>query len=258
MSTLSTLAVRERTPSRALLGATLAGLAVAGLAVQWVVDPALFGGFGFPPGILYVLAAGAIAWLDRRSAWSPAAAVGLALWIVVGGLVGGQLTAALASPNVGVVAGNVVMVAGLAAATGAGALTIAANRRAATGRAARPLARTNPARAAVLVTVAGLAAAAIGDGAPEGFTWDGPGPALFAVLAVLVAVVPGRSMVLLGVLMSVAFAGAALTIPASLAKLGDPSDVVVFGFAVLQVAGFAVAAVAGTVAAALSRTAPGS
>ncbi|GAA1565348.1 hypothetical protein GCM10009678_55500 [Actinomadura kijaniata] len=43
----------------------------------------------------------------------------------------------------------------------------------------------------------GLPPATIGDAAPEALDWDGPGPVLFTLLALLVAFVPGRFMLLL-------------------------------------------------------------
>jgi hypothetical protein len=240
---------RDRSPL--LLGATLGGLAVGvlGLLIQWVAAPELFGAFGFPPGIVYVLAAGGIVWLDRRAVWSPIAAICLALWIVIGGLAGGNLTNNLASPNPGVVIGNVVMSVGLLAAAMAGGFAITANRRAGHEPLPRPLAARNPRRRAVVVTLVGLLAAAIGDGAPELLTWewDGPGPILFTLLAVLTAVVPGRSMPLLSVLLALAFLVTAFLMPQSLARFGDLGDVPVFVGASTQVIGLAIAVLAGIV-----------
>jgi hypothetical protein len=229
-----------------LLSATFGGLAVGvlGLLIQWIAAPNLFGAFGFPPGIVYLVAAGGIVWLDRRAAWSPIAAIGLALWIVIGGVAGGNLTRNLASPEPGVVVGNVVMSIGLVAAAVAGAFAITANRRSGRTPLPRPLAAENPRRLAVIVTLAGLLAAAIGDAAPEGLNWDGPGPVLFTLLAILTAVVPGRSVPLLSVLLSLAFLVTAFMVPESLARLSNPADVLPFAGTVTQVIGLAVAVVA--------------
>jgi hypothetical protein len=114
-------------------------------------------------------------------------------------------------------------------------------------RALRPVARAHPRRAAGIATIVGLLATAVGDAAPEGLYWDGPGPAIFAVLALLVAVVPGRSAVLVAVLGSATFLYGALTVPASLDRLADPSALLTFGSAVLQLLGLVVAVVAGIV-----------
>ncbi|GAA4791307.1 hypothetical protein GCM10023200_28140 [Actinomycetospora chlora] len=114
-------------------------------------------------------------------------------------------------------------------------------------RALRPVARGHPRRAAGIATVAGLLATAVGDAAPEGLHWDGPGPAIFAALALLVAIVPGRSAVVLAVPVSATFLYGALTVPASLDRLADPSALLTFGSAVLQLLGLVVAVAAGIV-----------
>ncbi|WP_064745491.1 hypothetical protein [Pseudonocardia acaciae] len=226
----------------------LGGLAVGilGLLVQWMARPEVFGGFGFPPGIVYIAGAGLIVWADRRSRWSPAAAIALALWIVVGGLAGGDLVDNLRSGGVGLVAGNLVMVAGLLVAAAAGVVAIA---RARPGRQSRPLGAENPRRPAVIVTVVSLVAVAVGDAAPEGLDWDGPGPALFVILAIVVALVPGRAMILLSCIMCVAFLGGAAGSPDSRARFADPSRLLEFGSAVLQTLGLVVGLVAGIAAA---------
>jgi hypothetical protein len=108
---------------------------------------------------------------------------------------------------------------------------------------------------AVAVTVAGLLAAAVGDAAPEGLNWDGPGPLLFAALALLTAVVPGRSVLLLSALFAVAFLVAAPTFPESAARLAHPADVLPFAGTLTQVIGLAMAVVTGIVAALPSRKA---
>ncbi|TCO62256.1 hypothetical protein [Actinocrispum wychmicini] len=230
--------------------ATFAGLFVAavGLVVQWIAKPAAFADFGFPPGLFYVVGAAVLVWLDRRANWSPMAAVILALWIVIGGLAGGILLRNLASTNAGTVAGNVVMVAGLAVTAVAGVLAIAHNRRTRPESAPRPLDRSNPRRLAALLTVIGLAVDAIGDAAPEGLNWDGPGPALFAILAVVVALVPGRAMIGLSMLLSLTFVLAAVAEPDSVNRLLNPADALPFGGVVAQILGLSLAVVAGTVA----------
>lgn len=244
------------TPSRALV-ATLAGLAVGvlGLLVQWIAAPQLFGSFGFPPGIIYVVAAGVIVWLDRRSTWSPSAAVALALWIVIGGLAGGNLTENLASGDVGIIAGNLVMVLGLLVAAVAGVLAIRHNRRHPGQRQPKPLDGANPHRGATLVTVLALVAVAIGDGAPEGLNWDGPGPVLFLALAVAVALVPGRTMLLLSMLMCVAFIAGWFGSSEVAQKLAAPADWFPFACTLLQILGLFTGLVAGAFAALPARRA---
>lgn len=95
--------------------------------------------------------------------------------------------------------------------------------------------------------MAGLLATAIGDAAPEGLHWDGPGPAIFALLAVLVAVVPGRAMLVLAVLVSAVFLFGALTVPGSLARMADPTATLDFTSAIVQIVGLVAAVVAGVV-----------
>lgn len=228
----------------------LGGLAVgaAGLVVQWVAAPEKFASFGFPPGLIYLVVAGLIVWFDRRSTWSPAAAVGLALWIVIGGLGSGELIPNLTSSHAGVVTGNLVMCAGLLVSAVAGVAAIAENRRHAKP-VIMPLSTRNPRRTTMLVLIAALLAVAVGDAAPEGLRWDGPGPVLFAALALLTALVPGRSMILLAILMSGAFVVGAARSPEVLDRLSTPSDVLGFGSSILQIAGLVVAVTAGALAA---------
>jgi hypothetical protein len=102
-------------------------------------------------------------------------------------------------------------------------------------------------RPAVLVTVVGLAAAALGDGLQA---YDGPGPIISAILAAAVAAVRWRVVPALAAIISAVFIVGALVSPESIARLTNPSDALGFGLGVLQLLGFAVAAVAGTVAAA--------
>ncbi|WP_199931313.1 hypothetical protein [Streptomyces sp. CB02923] len=223
-------------------------LAGAGLVLQWIGEPARFP--GFPPGLVYIAAAAAIVWLDRRSPWSPVAAVVLSLWIVGGGLAGGNLTANLASDTTLMVAGNAVMLLGLGTSTVAGALAIRHNLRQRTAPLVKPLSAENPRRPAVWIVIAGLLADAIGDAAPEGLRWDGPGPAMFAALAVLVALVPGRAIPLLCIPLSGAFILGVFINPEPLAVLTNPgADALGFGGIVLQLAGLTTAMVASGVAA---------
>jgi hypothetical protein len=234
--------------SRALLvGLAGMGVSVVGLLIQWVAAPELFG--GFPPGIVWIGAAAGIAWLDRGSPWSPAAVVALALWITIGGLAGGRLVENLTSGDAGLVAGNLVMLLGLLVAAVAGVLAVAHNRRHRVQRSPRPLGIENPRRLATLVTVVALVAVAVGDAAPEGLRWDGPGPVLFAVLAVLVALVPGRSMLLVGVLMCAAFVVGWIRSTEVAQTLGAPGDWFPFACAILQLLGLLAGIVAGIVAA---------
>jgi hypothetical protein len=114
-------------------------------------------------------------------------------------------------------------------------------------RAVRPIARGHPRRLAGVLVVVGLVATAVGDAAPEGLHPDGPGPAIFAVLALLVATVPGRSMVALAVPVSVTFVVGALAVPRSRARWADPSAVLDVVSASVQLAGLLVAVVAGVV-----------
>lgn len=102
-------------------------------------------------------------------------------------------------------------------------------------------------RPAVVVTVVGLAAAALGD-VVQGY--DGPGPIIFGVLGVAVAVAGPRWRVLpgLAVIVSAIFIIGALVNPESTARLTNPSDVLGFGSGVLQLLGFVVAVVAGCAA----------
>lgn len=228
--------------------ATIAGQAIGavGILVQWLSAPEIFP--GFPPGIVWVLGAAAIVWFDRRTTWSPLAAVVLGLWIVIGGYAGGDLRDNLASPNGGLAAGNIIMIVGLLFSAAAGVLAIRHNRRTMTEAAVKPLSRDNPRRTAVIVTIAGLVTNAVADGAPEGLDWDGPGPALFLILAIIVAITPGRFMIMIAVLLSMGFVVGALTNPEPLDRLSNPGDFIPFGFMVLQITGLLVATVAGIVA----------
>ena len=109
-------------------------------------------------------------------------------------------------------------------------------------------------RPAVLVTVGGLAAAALGDLAQG---WDGPGPVVFGVLAIAVAALPSRVLAAVAALVSALFVVGALSNPGSIARLTDPADVAGFASGVLQLLGFVLAAVAGTAVALRRPSVPG-
>lgn len=226
---------------------TVAGqfLAAAGLLVQWVSAPSLFASFGFPPGLFYVLGAAAIVVLNRRSNWAPSAAIALSLWITIGGLAGGNLLENLASPNTGLVAGNLVMLAGLVISAVAGVIAIPHNYQTRPETRIAPLGARNPDRIATIVVFSGLLLDAVGDAAPEGFNWDGPGPILFLVLAILVALIPGKAMIELSMMLSLTFVLTAFLNPQAGARLMEPSNVLPFVGALMQVVGLGVAVVAG-------------
>ena len=103
---------------------------VLGLIIQWLANPAKFAaassGFGvpFPPGIIFIVVAGALTLVTARWWWHPIFTALIAFWIVVGGALAGQLTPNLLSHNVGTVAGNVVMSLGLIVALVAGVVSM--------------------------------------------------------------------------------------------------------------------------------------
>jgi hypothetical protein len=109
---------------------SLYGLAVgiAGLVIQWVADPGKFG--AFPPGIAVIAGCGALTLIAGRRWWAPVFAVLIALWITVGGLAAGQLTPNLTGGDAGTVAGNVVMLIGLAFAAVTGIMAMVRARTA--------------------------------------------------------------------------------------------------------------------------------
>jgi hypothetical protein len=111
---------------------SLAGLAVAvlGLIVQWIADPGKFP--GFPPGIIFIAVCAALVVASGRW-WAPVFSVLISLWIIWGGWMGGQLTANLFSGDAGTVAGNTVMLLGLAFAAVTGVVAMFAGRRAREG-----------------------------------------------------------------------------------------------------------------------------
>jgi hypothetical protein len=109
---------------------SLSGLAVcvAGLIVQWIADPDKFG--GFPPGIVFIAVCAALVVVASGRWWAPVFSVLISLWIVLGGLAAGKLTPNLTSGDAGTVAGNVVMLLGLAFAAVTGVVAMLAARRA--------------------------------------------------------------------------------------------------------------------------------
>ncbi|QYN40638.1 hypothetical protein K1T35_32495 [Pseudonocardia sp. DSM 110487] len=107
---------------------SLCGLAVGvlGLIVQWIADPDKFP--GFPPGIIFIAACAALVVAASGRWWAPVFSVLISLWIVLGGLAAGELTANLLSGDAGTVAGNVVMSLGLAFAAVTGVVAMRAGR----------------------------------------------------------------------------------------------------------------------------------
>ena len=109
---------------------SLSGLAagIAGLIVQWIADPQKFS--GFPPGIYFIAACGVLVVVLSRRWWAPVFAVLISLWIVFGGWAAGLLIPNFRSSDVGTVAGNALMSAGLLFAAVTGILAMRAARRA--------------------------------------------------------------------------------------------------------------------------------
>jgi hypothetical protein len=126
MSTIVTkVSAAPRTARWSLWGLAMG---ILGLVIQWIAEPAKFN--PFPPGIIFILVAGVLVVLTVRRWWAPVFAVLISLWIVFGGLAAGKLTPNLTSNNVGTVAGNVVMVVGLAFAAVAGIVAMVTALRA--------------------------------------------------------------------------------------------------------------------------------
>jgi len=109
---------------------TMAGLVIGivGLIVQWIADPAKFG--GFPPGIAFIAGAGVLTLVTARWWWHAVFAVLIGIWIVGVGSLANQLQPNLVSHNAGTVAGNVVMALGLALGVVAGVASLVSARRA--------------------------------------------------------------------------------------------------------------------------------
>jgi hypothetical protein len=100
---------------------------IAGLVIQWIANPARFG--GFPPGIAFIAGAGLLALATSRWWWHPVFGVLISLWIVVGGAMADQMQPNLVSSNLGTVAGTVVMALGLIVAAIAGVVSMITARR---------------------------------------------------------------------------------------------------------------------------------
>jgi hypothetical protein len=119
---------------------------VVGLVVQAIADPGkfteaqgAFGGIPFPPGILFILAAGLLTVATSRWRWHPVFAVLTGVWIVGVGALAGFLLPNLTSANPGTVVGNVVMSVGLTGAAVLGVIAmVTPGRRAVGAEAGRP------------------------------------------------------------------------------------------------------------------------
>jgi hypothetical protein len=226
---------------------SVAGQAIGaiGILIQWQAAPQLFG--GFPPGVFYIAGGAAVVLLDRRSPWSPMSAMLLSAFIAIGGLLGGNTARNLNMGNLGVTIGLWVLYAGLALSVLSGVVAIVVGRRNAPGRQPAPYSRENPRRTSTLVAVGGLSLAAIADAAPEGLHWDGPGPVVFLILALLALFVPGRHILMLSALLAAAFVYGAID-NAPVDHLTTPSDTMPFIWANLQMLGYLVATIAGAIA----------
>lgn len=121
--------LRPPRPSRRTL-VSPAGLLVgiAGLAVQYVADPARFD-HTLPPGILFILAFGLLTLLTARWWWHGVFTALIAFWIVGAGALAGKLTPNLTSHNTGTVAGTAIMSAGLVLAFAAAVTSMITARR---------------------------------------------------------------------------------------------------------------------------------
>jgi hypothetical protein len=101
-----------------------------------------------------------------------------------------------------------------------------------------------------MVTVAGLALAALADRIQP---WDGPGPVIFAALAVIVAIFPRRTVCATAAVICAIFIVGALVNPENTHRLTTPSDVLDFVTGVAQLTGFALGVLAGCLAAVRNR-----
>jgi hypothetical protein len=209
--------------------------AAAGLLVQWAAAPAVFP--GFPTGVLFLLGAGAVVWLDRRSPWAPAGTALLALFVGVDGLGGGRLSRTLGSGNPVLLGGLLVLLAGLLISVAAAALAVTAARRRAT-RQVRPLSAANPQWKATAFTAFGLCAAATADAFGQGLHWDRPSALVLPLIAVLVLTVPGRHPAVLAAVTSAAFLYCALAADLSFHAFTAPAQPGDLVFPILQLAGY--------------------
>jgi hypothetical protein len=217
----------------------IGGLAIGaiGILIQFAAAPALFGtafGVPFPPGLIYIAGAIAIVWMDQRSAWSPMAAIALSAWIVFGGLLAGDLVENLTAPDPILVAGNIVMVAGLVSSMIASVIAVVSNRRVRTERSPNPLSAHNPRRPFVVATLAGLVLAGVSLAAAERMDFQGPGPIPFLLLAIAVAFTRGRYVIGLALVLSIVYLGAVFSNPEPIARLTNPSDTLGFASTLLH------------------------
>ncbi|MGC7095977.1 hypothetical protein ACPZ19_14995 [Amycolatopsis lurida] len=179
-------------------------LAALGVVLQWQAGGPL-------SAIAYPLGAVAILWLDRRSPFAPLAAIALSAWVLIGGFLSGSTMSGLDSGDGLRVAGGLLVLAGLAVSTLAAPAAIGVALRDRTAPLVPPWKSTGTRLAALVLMI--LAMATVGLGLATALGIAGPGPILFFTLPVLVALVPGRSMVLLGVLMSGVFIDGVLSNP---------------------------------------------
>lgn len=242
---------RARRDAPADLLVVIGGLAAAavGLGIQWVANPATFASFGFPPGLIYVVGTAVIVWCNRRSPWAAAGGVTMGVWILLGGLVGGELQENLATGNAGTVTGNLVMSAGLALSVVAGVISVVRARRTRPRPEFPPVSARHPRRIAAIVAICGLLLDSIGDAAPEGFRWDGLGPLLFLALAVAVAATPGPVMLQMAVLICFSFVGGALSSAEFMGRLNGPVTDLLFLGAAMQMVGLTLTLLVGLYAA---------
>ena len=227
---------RVRTPGidavRPAMWVTIGGQVVAalGTVLQWIAAPELVK--VLPSGLGYIIGALLILWLDRRAAWSPLAAVALTVWIFAGS--GEMLFRQLTSPNTLMAAGYWGMVTGLVISSIAAMVALVRFHPAAQ---VMPLSPRNPLRRLVVVALVALVAVEIGVGAPQDFDLSRPGPSLFLLLPILVALVPGRSMLLLSAVMSAVFLEGSFSNARLADRLTAPDDTLTAVFAVLSLAG---------------------
>lgn len=228
---------------RPTIWVTMGGQAVAALGtiLQWIAAPEFVK--VLPSGLGYIAGALVILWLDRHARWSPLAAIVLTAWIFLG--TGEMLARQLSSPNTLLAVGNWVMVVGLAASALAGVIALVVARATGTERPILPLSSRNPYRPLVIAALAALVAVEIGLGATQNFDLSRPGPSLFLALPILVAIVPGRSMVLLAAVMSAVFLEASFSYAGLGARLIAPADGMAFTLDVLQLAGMTAMIVVG-------------
>jgi hypothetical protein len=234
---------------RPAMWVTIGGQVVAalGTVLQWLAAPELV--TTLPSGLGYIIGALVILWLDRRAAWSPLAAIALTAWIFAGS--GEMLFRQLASPNTLMAAGYWGMVTGLVISSVAATVALVRRRLTPTPM---PLSSRNPLRHLVVVALVALVAVEIGVGAQQDFDLSRPGPSLFLLLPVLVALVPGRSMLLLSAVMSAVFLEGSFSNARLADRLTAPDDTLTVVFAALSLAGMVTAVAVGAMAVLHGRT----